>query len=68
VLLGLIPDDCKKKLDAKIHACIMIHYSEESKAYRLFYLVKRHIIIIINVFFDENSLGIKLVNTCSDSL
>jgi hypothetical protein len=28
-----IYDDCKKKLDAKSHACIMMGYSEESKSY-----------------------------------
>jgi len=28
-----IPDYCQKKLDAKIHACIMMGYSEYSKAY-----------------------------------
>jgi len=39
-----IPDDCKK-LDAKSHACIMMGYYEESKAYRPFDPVKRQIII-----------------------
>jgi hypothetical protein len=33
-------DDCRKKLDAKSHACIMMGYSEESKSYRLFDPVK----------------------------
>jgi hypothetical protein len=28
-----IPNDCKKKLDAKSHACIMMGYSEESTTY-----------------------------------
>ena len=28
-----ISDDCWKKLDAKRHVCIMMGYSEESKAY-----------------------------------
>jgi hypothetical protein len=35
-----ISDDCRKKLDAKSHACIMMGYSEESKSYRLFDPVK----------------------------
>jgi hypothetical protein len=34
-------DDCRKKMDAKIHTCIMMGYPEESKAYRLFDLVKK---------------------------
>ena len=33
-------DDCRTKLDAKNHACIMMDYSEESKAYQLFDLSK----------------------------
>jgi hypothetical protein len=36
-----ISDDCKKKLDAKSHACIMMGYSKESKSYRLFDPVKQ---------------------------
>lgn len=35
-----ISNDCRKKLDAKNHVCIMIGYSEEFKAYRLFDLLK----------------------------
>jgi hypothetical protein len=31
-----ILDDKRKKLDAKSHACIMVGYSDESKAYKLF--------------------------------
>jgi hypothetical protein len=39
-----IPNDRRKKLDAKSHACIMMGYFEESKAYRLFDLIKQEII------------------------
>jgi hypothetical protein len=35
-----IHDDCRKNLDAKIHDCIMMGYSEELKTYRLFDPVK----------------------------
>jgi hypothetical protein len=35
-----ILDDRRKKLDVKSHACIMMGYSEESKAYKLFDLSK----------------------------
>jgi hypothetical protein len=57
--------DCKKKLDAKSHSCIMMGYSEEFKDYQLFDPVKRKIIIRINVWFNENSSGIKLLNASS---
>ena len=36
-----ILDDCRNKLDAKSHACIMMGYSEESKSYRLFDPLKK---------------------------
>jgi hypothetical protein len=41
-----IPNGCRKKLDAKSHVCIMMGYSEETKAQGLFDPVKRQIIII----------------------
>jgi hypothetical protein len=40
VSLVHIYDDYRNKLDAKSYACIMIGYSEESKAYQLFDPVK----------------------------
>jgi len=49
-------------LDARTHACITMGYFEDSKSYRLFDPIKRHNIIIGNVFFDEKYLGIKLLN------
>jgi hypothetical protein len=63
-----ISDDCRKKLDAKSHACIMTGYSEESEAYRLIDPIKRQIIIRQNVWFDEKSSGIKLLNVSSGLL
>jgi len=51
-----IPDDCRKKLDAKSHPCISMGYSKESKAYWLFDHVKRQIIIRRNVFFMRSIL------------
>jgi len=36
VVWAHIPNDCRKKLDEKSHAFIMMGYSEESKSYRLF--------------------------------
>ena len=35
-----ILDDCKKKLDEKGHACIIMGYSKESKSYSLFDPIK----------------------------
>jgi hypothetical protein len=40
-----ISDDCRKNLDAKSHACILMRYSEDSKYYRLFDPMKKKIII-----------------------
>jgi hypothetical protein len=65
VVWAHISDDCRKKLDAKSHAFIMMGYSEESKAYRPFDPVKRQIIIKRNVWFDEKSSGIKLLHVSS---
>lgn len=41
----------------------MMGYFEESKAYRLFDLVKQQIIIMKNVIFDENTSGIRFLNS-----
>jgi len=46
----------------------MMGYSEESKAYQLFKLVKQHIILRRNVWFDEKSSSIKLLNSSSGLL
>jgi hypothetical protein len=40
VVWAHIFDNCKKKLDAKNHACNMMGYYEESKAYQMFDHVK----------------------------
>ena len=63
ITLAHISNDCRKKLDSKIHACIMMHYSEESKYYQLFDLVKQKIIIRRNVKFDENTSNIVLLKS-----
>ena len=51
-----ISDNCKKKLDAKSHACILMGYYDVSKDYRLFDIVKQHIILSKSVIFYENIL------------
>jgi hypothetical protein len=58
-----ILDDRRKKLDAKSHACIMMGYSEELKAYRLFDPIKQEIIYRRDVVFDEKTSGITLLNS-----
>jgi hypothetical protein len=47
-----ILDEIMKKLDAKCHACIMMCYSKEFKAYKLFDSIKEEIICRRNVIFD----------------
>jgi len=60
-----ISDDYRKKLDAKNHACIMMGYYKESKAYRLFDTIKQYIILGRDVTFYENTLSSKLLNSSS---
>jgi len=54
-------------LDPKSHSCILVGYSEESKAYPLFDPIKQEIIIQHDVIFDEKTLGIILL-ICSYSV
>ena len=60
-----ILDYCRKKLDAKSHACIMMGYSKELKSYQLFDLVKHQIIIKHNVIFEENTFGLVFLTSSS---
>lgn len=55
----------RKKLIAKRHSCIVMNYFEESKRNILFDPIKQKNIIRINVVFDENTLGINLLNPTS---
>ena len=59
--------DYRKKLGAKSHACIMMSYYEDSRAYQLFYPVKKHIIIRRNVIFDEKSWRLGLLTSLGPS-
>lgn len=60
-------NDCRKNLDAKSNACIMMSYAKELKAYRMFDLVKQHIIIRCNVIFEEKASSLGLLKTTSGS-
>ena len=62
-----ILNDLRKKMDVESHACIMMGYSKESKAYQLFDPIKQQIIIRINVIFDMNNFDIGLLNSFSSS-
>ena len=48
-----VPDELRKKLD-KGQKCIFIGYSEDTKAFKLYDLVARKVIISHNVQFVEN--------------
>lgn len=50
-----IHDDHHRKLDAKSRKCIMVGYSEESKAYKLYDPINHKVIISRDVTFDEES-------------
>jgi hypothetical protein len=59
-----ILDDKRKKLDAKSHACIMMGYSKESKAYRdCLIQSNKRLFARRDVVFDEKTLGITLLNS-----
>ena len=62
VAWGHISNDCRIKLDAKSHGCIMMGYFEEFKADQLIDLVKQYIIIRRSVIFNNKLLGVKLLN------
>ena len=49
-----VPDKLRKKLDKKGHKCIFVDYSEETKAYKLYDVVARKLIISRDVQIVEN--------------
>ena len=48
-----VPDEKKGKLDDKSKKCILVGYSENSKAYRLCNPISKKIIISRDVHFNE---------------
>ena len=44
----------RKKLDDKSFQCVLLRTSEESKAYRLYDLVSKKIVVRRDVIFEEN--------------
>eukprot|EP01018_Ginkgo_biloba_P039313 Gb_36396 [translate_table: standard] len=53
-----VPDKKRQNLDDKSHKCILVGYSESSKAYRLWDPSQRKIVISRDVLFDESNEGI----------
>ena len=47
-------DSKRKKLDDKSFQCVLLGTSEESKAYRLYDLASKKIIVSRDVVFEEN--------------
>ena len=51
-----VPDEIRKKLDNKGEKFIFIGYSDESKAYKLYNLTRKKVIININMQFVEDPI------------
>ena len=49
-----VPDELRKKLDKKGWKCILVGYSEDTKAYKLYDHITRKVIISHDVQFVEN--------------
>ena len=52
-----IPKDERKTLNPKARRCIFLGYGDVTKGYRLYNLIKAHVIHGRDVVFDETSLG-----------
>jgi len=53
-----VPDQCRKKLDAKLRRCIHLGYVHNTtKVWRLWDIATRRVIPATDVIFDETSLG-----------
>ncbi|CAL8156633.1 unnamed protein product [Prunus armeniaca] len=48
-----VPDTKRSKLDDKSYKCVLLRYSDESKAYRLFDPIAKKIVISRDLVFDE---------------
>ena len=49
-----VPDELRRKIDKKGQKCIFVGYSEDTKAYKLYDLVTRKVIISCDVQFAKN--------------
>lgn len=55
VAYSLVPFKIRRKCDDKGEKCISIGYSEESKAYKLFNLIIKRVIVSRSIEFTEES-------------
>lgn len=53
-----IPDNKRKKLDDKSFRCVLLGLNEESKAYRLYDLMSKKVVISRDIVFEEDKSGI----------
>jgi len=51
-----VPNERRKKLDDKAEKCIFLGVSESSKAYKLFNLLTKKIVVSRDVTFDEENI------------
>lgn len=49
-----VPDQIRTKLDDKSYKCVLFHVSLESKAYVLYDLVSKKVVISRDVIFEED--------------
>jgi hypothetical protein len=49
-----VPEEMRRKLDDRSEKCIFVGYSEQSKAYRLYNLVTKKLIVSRDVKFQED--------------
>lgn len=52
------PDQKRKKLDAKSYPCVFLRYADDAKAYRLYDMATKKIVISRDVVFMENKNAI----------
>lgn len=62
-----IPDAIRHKLEAKAAECIMVGYSEKSKAYRTWNPITRRVITSCDVIFNEEQPNDQTDPNCKES-
>ncbi|MCO5605141.1 hypothetical protein L7F22_059321 [Adiantum nelumboides] len=61
-----VPDEKRKKLDDKSRRCILVGYSDVSKAYKLYDPIKKESFTSRDIIFDENA-SFKLAPNAKDT-
>lgn len=62
-----IPNERRKKLDPKSSACILLGFSSESKAYRLYDQSKRKIVVSRDVIFIECPQTVQVIENSNEN-